>query len=68
MDSTDVCRGVSWSDVDFEVSNAAQEVVLINIPLFIVTDIDIGGNDAQANEAGCSQDGRNFEGLVAVSD
>jgi hypothetical protein len=51
VDSTDVCRGVSWSDINFEVFNAAQKVVLIDIPLLIVTDIDIGGNDSQANEA-----------------
>jgi hypothetical protein len=64
MNSTDVCRGIGRPNIDFEISHAAQKIVLVDIPLFIVTHVDIGGYDTKADETGCGQDSRNIERLV----
>ena len=51
VNGTDIGRGIRLTNVDFEIPHTAQEIVLIDIPLLVITDIDIGSDDTQTDEA-----------------
>lgn len=55
VNSTDIGPLISPGDVNFEISNTAEKVVCINIPFILVSDVNIGGDDSQADEAGGSE-------------
>jgi hypothetical protein len=44
---------VRSGDIDVKITDAAQEVVGVDVPFLLVSDIDIRGDDTQAKEA-CS--------------
>jgi hypothetical protein len=58
MNGANVCSLVSIGDIHLEVADAPVEVVCIDVPLLLISDINIGGDDSQANEAGCAKDCR----------
>lgn len=64
MNGINIGRGVRLTNVDLEIPHTAQEIVLIDILLLVITDIDIGSDDTQTDEARGCQDSWHIDRLL----
>lgn len=63
MNSANIYYWVSARDVNPEIAHTAKEIISINVPLLLVTNIDIRCNDAQANKARRAENSREVKRL-----
>lgn len=64
VNCTNICALVGPGDINLEIADTAEEIVCVDVPFFLISNINIGSNDTQANKAACSENCGKFERLL----
>jgi hypothetical protein len=64
VNCTNICALVCPRNINLEIAYTAKEIVYVDVPFFLISNINIGSNDTQTNKAAYSENCGKFERLL----